>query len=228
MSVTIRLYDGSGTFLSEKTVTAEEPTAVFRMDHPNLWNAENPYLYQITLQTAEEIIGEKTGLREIAITNGVILINGVAIKFKGVNRHDSDPITGAVISREQMLTDLYLMKQHNMNSIRTSHYPNSPIFLQLCDELGFYIIDEADLESHGSVEAAQTQENNGDYSGIALIVNRDEFEKAILDRIDLMITRDFNRPCVIFWSLGNESGYSKSIEKAARYIKVFDPTRLVL
>lgn len=225
--VTIKLYDGSGTFLSEKTVTAEEPTAVFRMDHPNLWNAENPYLYQITLQTAEEIIGEKTGLREIAITNGVILINGVAIKFKGVNRHDSDPITGAVISREQMLTDLYLMKQHNMNSIRTSHYPNTPIFLQLCDELGFYVIDEADLESHGSVEAAQTQENNGDYSGIALIVNRDEFEKAILDRIDLMITRDFNRPCVIFWSLGNESGYSKSIEKAARYIKAFDPTRLV-
>ena len=192
-----------------------------------MWNAEHPYLYKVTLQTEEEIIGEKVGLRDIAVNNGVILMNGVAIKFKGVNRHDSDPVTGAVISREQMLVDLYLMKQHNINSIRTSHYPNSPIFLQLCDELGFYVIDEADLESHGAVEAAHTQENNGDYSGIALLVVRDDYEKAILDRIDLMITRDFNRPCVLLWSLGNEAGYSKNMEKAARYVKEYDPSRLV-
>ena len=150
-----------------------------------------------------------------------------AIKFKGVNRHDSDPVTGAVISKEQMLVDLYLMKQHNINSIRTAHYPNSPIFLQLCDELGFYVIDEADLDLYGSVEAAHTQENNGDYSGIALLVALDDYEKAILDRIDLMITRDFNRPSVLLWSLGNEAGYSKSMEKAAKYTKAYDPSRLV-
>jgi beta-galactosidase len=184
-------------------------------------------LYKVTLQTEEEIIGEKVGLRDIAVNDGVILLNGAAIKFKGVNRHDSDPVTGAVISREQMLVDLYLMKQHNINSIRTSHYPNSPIFLLLCDELGFYVIDEADLESHGSVEAAHSQENNCDYSGIALLAVRDDYEKAILDRIDLMITRDFNRPCVLLWSLGNEAGYSKNMEKAAKYVKEYDPSRLV-
>ncbi|WP_373231225.1 glycoside hydrolase family 2 TIM barrel-domain containing protein [Cohnella sp.] len=225
--VTIKLYDQSGDFLSENSLKPGETTHVFRIDHPSLWNAENPYLYRITLHTDQEIIGEKVGLREIIVENGVILLNGAAIKFKGVNRHDSDPVTGAVINREQMLVDLYLMKKHNINSIRTSHYPNSPIFLQLCDEHGFYVIDEADLEAHGSVEAAHTQDNNGDYSGIALLVVRDDYEKAILDRIDLMITRDFNRPCVLIWSLGNEAGYSKNMEKAAKYIKEFDPTRLV-
>lgn len=197
------------------------------MDQPALWNAEHPDLYRITLQTDEEMIAEKVGIREIAVKNGVILLNGAAIKFKGVNRHDSDPVTGSVISRDQMLVDLYLMKQHNINSIRTAHYPNSPIFLQLCDELGFYVIDEADLESHGSVEAAHTQDNSRDYSGIALLVVRDDYEKAILDRIDLMITRDLNRPCVLLWSLGNEAGYSKHMEKAAKYVKEYDPTRLV-
>ncbi|MCY9669993.1 DUF4981 domain-containing protein [Paenibacillus alginolyticus] len=225
--VTVKLFDGSGQFLGKKSLKDGETIAVFSLDHPILWNAEQPHLYKVTLQTEEEIIGEKVGLREITVKNGVILLNGAAIKFKGVNRHDSDPVTGAVISREQMLVDLYLMKQHNINSIRTSHYPNSPIFLQLCDELGFYVIDEADLESHGSVEAAHTQENNGGYSGIALLVVRDDYEKAILDRIDLMITRDVNRPCVLLWSLGNEAGYSKNMEKAAKYIKGYDPTRLV-
>jgi beta-galactosidase len=225
--VTVKLFDGSGELLGEKHLHAGEAIAIFSIDYPSLWNAEHPNLYKVTLQTDEEIIGEKVGLRDIAVKNGAILLNGAAIKFKGVNRHDSDPVTGAVISREQMLVDLHLMKLHNINSIRTAHYPNSPIFLQLCDELGFYVIDEADLESHGAVEAAHTQKNNGDYSGIALLVARDDYEKAILDRIDLMITRDFNRPCVILWSLGNEAGYSKNMEKAARYVKEYDPTRLV-
>lgn len=225
--VTVKLYSPKGELLGESCQQAGETTAVFHCDRPSLWNAEHPNLYRITLQTDEEMIAEKVGIREISVKNGVILLNGAAIKFKGVNRHDSDPVTGAVISREQMLTDLYLMKQHNINSIRTAHYPNSPIFLQLCDELGFYVIDEADLESHGSVEAAHTQDNNGDYSGIALLVARDDYQKAILDRIDLMITRDLNRTCVLLWSLGNEAGYSKNMEKAAKYVKEYDPTRLV-
>nr|WP_255570213.1 glycoside hydrolase family 2 TIM barrel-domain containing protein [Cohnella sp. CFH 77786] len=225
--VTVKLYDESGGHLGEQRLRDGETVAIFRLENPSLWNAEHPYLYKVTLQTDEEIIGDKVGLRDIEVHNGAILLNGVAIKFKGVNRHDSDPVTGAVISREQMLVDLYLMKQHNINSIRTSHYPNSPVFLQLCDELGFYVIDEADLESHGSVEAAHTQDNNGDYSGIALLVARDDYEKAIMDRVDLMITRDFNRPCVLLWSLGNEAGYSKIMEKAAKYVKEYDPTRLV-
>lgn len=155
--VAVKLYNPMGELLGESYQQAGETTAVFSLDQPNLWNAEHPDLYKITLQTDEEMIAEKVGIREVTVKNGVILLNGAAIKFKGVNRHDSDPVTGSVISREQMLVDLYLMKQHNINSIRTAHYPNSPIFLQLCDELGFYVIDEADLESHGSVEAAHTQ-----------------------------------------------------------------------
>lgn len=223
--VIVRLFDAEEQLLSEAEV--HEGKADLIIDSPVLWNAERPYLYKLLLQSQDEAIGERIGVRDIRVEGGNVLINGVAVKLKGVNRHDSDPVTGAVISKEQMLKDLYLMKQHNINAIRTSHYPNAPIFLQLCDELGFYVIDEADIEAHGSVEAAQTTDNNYDYSGIALLANRKEYEKPILDRIDRMISRDINRPSVIFWSLGNESGYSKAFEKAARYIKSVDRTRLI-
>jgi len=224
-SVIAKLFDANDNLLLESSVKDEN--ANFEIKSPILWNAENPYLYKLVLQTEHEIIGEKIGVRNIKVENGCVLINGVAVKFKGVNRHDSDPITGACISKEQMLEDLLLMRQHNINAIRTSHYPNAPIFHKLCDELGFYLINEADIEAHGSVEASHTTDNNGDYSGIALVANIKEYEKAILDRIDLMISRDINRPSVIFWSMGNESGYSKAFEKAAKFIKSFDNTRLV-
>ena len=224
-SVIAKLFDANDILLLETSV--KEEMANFEIKSPVLWNAETSYLYKLILQTEYETIGEKIGVRYIKVENGCVLINGVAVKFKGVNRHDSNPITGACISKEQMLEDLLLMKQHNINAIRTSHYPNAPIFLQLCDELGFYLINEADIEAHGSVEASHTTDNNGDYSGIALVANMKEYEKPILDRIDLMISRDINRPCVIFWSMGNESGYSKAFEKAAKYIKSVDNTRLV-
>lgn len=224
-SVMAKLFDEKGNLLSEALI--KEGIANFIIESPKLWSAENPYLYKLILQTEQETIGEKIGVRNIKVENGCILINGVAVKFKGVNRHDSNPLTGSCVSKEDMLNDLFLMKQHNINAIRTSHYPNAPIFLQLCDELGFYLIDEADFESHGSVEASHTTDNNGDYSGIALVANIKEFEKAILDRMDLMVSRDINRPCIILWSMGNEGGYSKALERAARYIKSIDPTRLV-
>jgi beta-galactosidase len=223
--VIAKLFDAKDNLLSEAFVKDEK--ANFQIKAPMLWNAETPYLYKLILATEHETIGEKIGVRSINVENGCVLVNGIAVKFKGVNRHDSDPITGAYISKEQMLKDVLLMKQHNINAIRTSHYPNAPVFLQLCDELGFYLIDEADIEAHGSVEASHTTDNNGDYSGIALVANLKEFDKAILDRIDLMVSRDINRPSVIFWSLGNESGYSKAFENAARYIKSVDNTRLI-
>ncbi len=209
--VKAKLYDETDSLVSEAFVNNK--TAIFEIKSPILWNAENPYLYKLILETKYEKIGEKIGIRDIRVENGCVLVNGTMIKLKGVNRHDSDPVTGAYISKKQMVTDLYLMKQHNINAIRTSHYPNAPIFLNLCDELGFYLIDEADLECHGSVEASQTMDNNGDYSGIALAVNVKEFEKEILNRMDLMISRDINHPSIIFWSLGNESGYSKAMGK---------------
>lgn len=223
--VKAKLLDAKDNLIFETAIKSE--TANFQIKSPVLWNAEMPYLYKLIFETEHETIGEKIGIRNIKVENGCVLINGGAVKFKGVNRHDSDPITGAYVSKEKMLEELILMKQHNINAIRTSHYPNAPVFLQLCDELGFYLIDEADIEAHGSVEASHTTENNGDYSGIALVANIKEYEKAILDRIDLMTSRDINRPSVIFWSLGNESGYSKAFERAARYIKHIDNTRLV-
>lgn len=220
----LRLCDAEGSLLEEKT--AADGRAVFEIDNPTLWNAEKPYLYRLTITYGEETVGEYVGLRKIEIVGGAVTVNGAKVKFKGVNRHDSDPVTGAAISLAQMKTDFYIMKRHNINMVRTSHYPNSPRFYQLCDRLGFYVIDEADLEAHGSVEASLTIDDNWDYSGIALAVNIPEFEPAILDRLERLVKRDYNRPCVIFWSLGNESGYSKIMEKGARYIKSLDDSRL--
>lgn len=113
------------------------------------WNTENPYLYTLILETEQETIVDRIGIRTIEIRDRVIYLNGQNIKFRGVNRHDSDPETGYVIGLEQMERDLILMKQHNVNAIRTSHYPNAPMFYQLCDEYGFMVIDEADIEAHG-------------------------------------------------------------------------------
>ena len=122
-----------------------------RLDNPILWNAEQPYLYSLLLKTGDEVICEKVGIREIAVINGVVCLNGRRIVFRGVNRHDSDPFVGYAVKFEHILKDLTLMKQHNINAIRTSHYPNAPYFTDLCDKYGFYVIDEADLECHGVV-----------------------------------------------------------------------------
>ena len=199
----------------------------FRVEQPLLWSAEKPHLYHLTMATEDEVIGEKVGLRSVCVQDGVMLVNGVPVKLRGVNRHESDPVTGACISREQAMKELLLMKQHNINAIRTSHYPPAPEFLRLCDEVGFYVIDEADIESHGSVEASLTTDDNFDYSGIALLANRPDYEAAIDDRIQGMVQRDINRPCVIFWSMGNESGYSVAFERAIRKVRQQDPTRLI-
>ncbi len=199
-----------------------------QVDNPVLWNAENPYLYKLILSCNGEIIGEKIGFRKIEIKNGAVCVNGVAIKIKGTNRHESNPETGFYVPRDFARMELELMKEHNINAIRTSHYPPAPWFLQLCDEMGFYVIDEADLEAHGSVDASHCFDNpDMGYTGIALAVNDSVFENSILDRIQLMVNRDLNRPCVIFWSLGNEAGYSVFMEKAARWIKDNEPSRLV-
>lgn len=202
-------------------------SCVFHVDEPRWWSAEKPCLYRLLLETGEESIGEKVGLRTVCVKNGVMLVNGAPVKLRGVNRHESDPVTGACISREQALRDLRLMKKYHINTIRTSHYPPAPEFLRLCDEMGFYVIDEADMESHGSVEASLTTDNHFDYSGIALLVNRPDYEAAIDDRIQGMVQRDINRPCVIFWSMGNESGYSVAIERAIRKVRAADSTRLI-
>lgn len=226
ISAKITLSDREGNVIFEGGIKNGSKLEI-PVDDPHLWSAETPYLYSLTIETDTELIGEKVGFRKICVENGVVKINGKAVKFRGVNRHDSYPDTGYYASVEQMKTDLTLMKRHNINGIRTSHYPNSPVFYQLCDEYGFYVIDEADLEMHGCVEVYNDFKWSKGYDGIALLASNERFKEAIIDRAKLMISRDMNRPSVVMWSLGNESGYGTNLEAAAKYIKTCDTTRLV-
>ena len=224
----ITLYGLSGEVIATGTASESAPFEC-TVENPVLWNAECPTLYKMTLESAGEIIGEKVGFREIKIDDGIVKVNGKHIKFRGVNRHDSYPESGYVSSREQILKDLLLMKEHNVNALRTSHYPNAPILYQLCDELGLYVVDEADLESHGSVDVFQSFRWNKPegYGGIALLVSNPEFEDAIRDRHERLVYRDFNRPSVVMWSMGNEAGYSDAMRRSAEWIKAEDPSRIL-
>ncbi len=193
------------------------------------WSAEKPYLYTLMLETEKEIIIDTVGFREIRTKNGILLFNGAPIKFHGVNRHDSDPVTGFTISVEQAKRDLQLMKEHNINAIRTSHYPNSPWFYRLCDKYGFYVIDEADHESHGITAMYIEDNDNWDTHAEkwnALLADNPEYIEATLDRTERCVHRDKNRPCVVIWSMGNESAYGQCFEKALKWTKNFDPDRL--
>ena len=189
----------------------------FIIKAPELWSAETPYLYSLFISCKSEMICQKTGIRKIEIIDSVICVNDRPIKLKGVNRHDSHPVLGHVTPPEHMINDLLLMKKHNINAIRTSHYPNDPRFYEYCDELGFYVIDEADLETHGADAAGDPN----------LISNDPRFKDAYLDRMIRMVNRDKNRACVIIWSLGNESGYGMNHVEMAKWTKAEDPTRLV-
>ena len=193
------------------------------MKNAVLWNAEQPRLYTLLMECAGEYIVQKTGVREICIEAGIVKLNGKPIRLKGVNRHDSDPVTGYTLDREQVIRDLCLMKRYNFNAIRTSHYPNAPWFVQLCDMYGFYVIAEADLESHGTISIyGGTQERTP-----GLLVQNPQFEKAVMDRVRRCVERDKNSACVVIWSLGNESGYGPSLEQAAFWVKKYDPSRLL-
>ncbi len=217
--------DGSEIFSgnAKKGVKLEIP-----VKDVELWSAENPVLYKLLLQTADEQIGEEVGFRKITSEKGVLKINGQPIKFRGVNRHDSYPDSGYVAGKARIEKDLKLMKQYNINAIRTSHYPNEPEFYKLCDRYGFYVICEADLEMHGSVCVNNTAHWDWtDYSGIALVASNKLFLKGILDREKLCVTRDINRPSVVIWSLGNESGNGHNLTDAAKLVKSMDNTRLV-
>ena len=221
LPTTATLYDRDGNPLEAKEVHNSQVN--IRVANPLLWNAETPNLYTLVLSTKDEEITQKVGIREIEIKDGVILLNRSPIKFKGVNRHDSDPVTGYTISPEQVLTDLSLMKQHNINAIRTSHYPNAPWFPSLCDEYGFYLIAEADLETHGAV-SFYSGSYEGTYGDIAQNPISDDI---ILDREQRNVHRDKNHPSILIWSLGNESGWGASLEKAGRWVKQYDNTRLL-
>ena len=207
---------------------AEDGVLELTVLNPVLWNAENPYLYQIILTMPDEVIVDRIGFRTIEIRDKVVYFNGEKIKFRGVNRHDSDPETGFVIDVRQIKKDLMLMKQHNFNAIRSSHYPNAPYFYQMCDEYGFMVIDEADIEAHGPfmLYRKEDTDQNRFHRWNEKIADDPAWEKAIVDRVQLMVQRDKNRPSIVMWSMGNESAYGCNFEKALAWTKKFDPDRI--
>ncbi|MFR6537185.1 MAG: glycoside hydrolase family 2 TIM barrel-domain containing protein [Lachnospiraceae bacterium] len=227
LNVKISIEDRNGAVVALGSI-AEEGTAVLEIASPELWNTENPYLYKLILETENEVIVDHIALRKIEIKDQVIYLNGQKIKFRGVNRHDSDPVTGFTINPEQITTDLTLMKQHNFNAIRSSHYPNAPFFYEMCDKYGFMVIDEADIEAHGPFMVYRKEDT--DYNRFKrwneMIADDPAWEEAIVDRVKLMVERDKNRFCIVMWSMGNESAYGCNFEKALEWTKNFDPDRI--
>ena len=227
LNVKISIEDRNGAVVALGSI-AEEGTAVLEIASPELWNTENPYLYKLILETENEVIVDHIALRKIEIKDQVIYLNGQKIKFRGVNRHDSDPVTGFTINPEQITTDLTLMKQHNFNAIRSSHYPNAPFFYEMCDKYGFMVIDEADIEAHGPFMIYRREDT--DYNRFKRwnekIADDPVWEEAIVDRVKLMVERDKNRFCIVMWSMGNESAYGCNFEKALEWTKNFDPDRI--
>ena len=185
---------------------------------PKRWTAETPYLYKLhlTLLTAEgeviEQVEQSVGFRSVEIRNGQLLVNGVPVRFRGVNRHEHDPRTARVMSEERMLQDILLMKQANINAVRTSHYPNVSRWYELCDSLGLYVMDEADIEEHGLR---------------GTLASTPDWHAAFLDRAVRMAERDKNHPSIVIWSMGNESGYGPNFAAISAWLHDFDPTRPV-
>ncbi|HEI8820103.1 TPA: beta-galactosidase subunit alpha [Serratia marcescens] len=193
------------------------------VSRPQQWNAENPYLYQLLLSLYDGagnllgVVPQRVGFREIAVRDGLMYVNGRYLKLHGVNRHDHDHRKGRAVDMARVERDIVLMKQHNINSVRTAHYPNDPRFYELCDLYGLFVMAETDLESHGFA-------NVGDLSRIT---DDPRWEQAYVERIERHVAAQKNHPSIIIWSLGNESGYGCNIRAMARRCKALDPTRLI-
>ena len=228
IEVQISIEDKEERSIVCKKVNIKEEEVTFKVENAILWSPENPYLYSLYLETENECISDYLGIRQIEIKNKTVFLNGKKIKFKGINRHESHPVTGFTIGIEEMKKDLRLMKEFNFNSIRTSHYPNAPIFYYLCDKYGFMVIDEADIESHGPVDfyyADKSWENIVEHWNES-IADNPMWEKSIMDRVQKCVIRDKNRPCIVIWSMGNESAYGCNFEKVLNWTKEYDGTRL--
>jgi len=220
--IALKLYAPNDSLVLSEVLSKYTNTIIYPINKPKKWTAETPNLYTLTLQLLDEIgnpvqvISTKVGFREVAIKNGQFLLNGQAIYFKGVNRHEFDPFNGRYVSEASMIEDIKLMKQNNFNAVRTSHYPNTPRWYELCDEYGLYVMDEANLESHHLwfVEGRSP-------------VKEPIWKKAIVERGKAMVQRDKNHPSVLIWSLGNEAGMGENLTAMADAILEIDSTRFI-
>ncbi len=220
--VTAALFAPDGMPLGEAPIAGGRVS--FRLDAPALWSAEIPSLYRLELRTGDETISQAVGVCRREIRDGVVYFNGRKLKLFGVNRHDSDPVLGYAVGEKEILRDLTLMKRHNVNAIRTSHYPPAPKLVELASRMGFYVVCESDVECHG---AATQAGQGGYYENYPDLAMREEYAPVILDRVRRCVERDKNEACVLMWSLGNESGYGPSFEAAGRWVKSRDDSRLV-
>ena len=213
--VNLILKDASGKEVT--TTQVIKGHATIKVENPNKWTSETPYLYTLyaSLEGSKEVIPIKVGFRKVELKGSQLLVNGKPILIKGANRHELDPDGGYVISRERMIQDIQIMKQFNLNAVRTSHYPNNNLWYELCDQYGLYVVAEANIESHGMGYGEQT------------LAKRDDYALAHMERNQRNIQRSFNHPSVIIWSLGNEAGYGPNFEAAYDWIKTEDPSRLV-
>ncbi|MDU4939843.1 MAG: glycoside hydrolase family 2 TIM barrel-domain containing protein [Clostridium sp.] len=220
-NITYSLLNPKGEVIQSGFIDNDSVT--LKIEDVELWNPEDPQLYTLLIKTEDEVIKEKVGMRVISVEDSVLKLNGVNVKLRGVNHHDSHPLNGYVMTEEDLLLDLRLMKQYNFNSIRTAHYPKSPIFYEMCDEYGFLVISEADIETHGVVELYGL----GYLENYNMIANDPVYEKVIEDRIEASIIPYKNRPCIFMWSAGNESGFGCNFEKGLVRARDLDNTRLL-
>ena len=213
--VNLTLKDAAGKEVA--TAQATKGKATMEIENPHKWTAETPYLYTLyaSLEGSNEVIPVKVGFRKVELKNAQVLVNGQPILFKGANRHEMDPDGGYVISKERMIQDIQVMKQFNLNAVRTCHYPDNNLWYELCDQYGIYVVAEANIESHGMGYDEKTLAKNPTY------------ELAHMERNQRNVQRSFNHPSVLIWSLGNEAGYGPNFEKAYDWIKAEDPSRLV-
>ncbi|SDB94525.1 beta-galactosidase [Raineyella antarctica] len=234
VATTLTLQDPDGRTVATSTLEpfdgddSYSHRAVLEVVDPLLWTAEHPHLYTLVLESADEVIIDRVGMREVGTAAAVLRLNDRPITLCGVNRHDSDPVTGPAVDLDHMARDLRLMKQHNINAVRSSHYPNDPRFYELCDEYGFYVMSEADNESHGTQTqylADDSWDNTVEHWN-DLVADNPDWVAPTLDRVQLCVQREKNRPSIIAWSAGNECAYGCTLEVALAWMKAFDPGRL--